>query len=1343
MEPPTALLGIIVIMPNKHAARSTQLLTRLAGALLLLSVLLISSDGAADGGHAPNDFAMVLGSGPSAIPADAASAAQSFSDRASHALSFFACQPLNYSGGSGENSSLVTFAQVAYEKPCGPDTAKVSADVRWKAADANFAENFFIDPRLHLGSEVKKFTIEQLGDLDSHLKDLMPLLFPPYSGRMPRSQDKLRAIAAQYLAGEEPFSFNLHFDRPDTLGSVDIPESENHMLMELSEKYMANKVFGISNARVSDVLLTMMQGILSHDFFEYNGKPYNGYSQGALLNLVEFGDGPVRTAAAMVLDYITAKFSIQTSYGRWTGPWRRNQSDTDFMMDTDSACAMWLYSGQLQMLYQQGTQDFSAPSNCNRAVRNAAAAYRPPSQIVELAFEKTVPYLQTFYGGPTYFAALQNREINGGEPLVGSPEVYDSEPTFLIAAGGVTAPHGLPVELSGANAVGGHEHYSTELGDIGLSVPTVLFPNNPNDRSQPNGNALADRTRLVRMNGIGFLGSNLCVAPGFACGLNPLMPGAVSPQAGWQFTRLSTSPTDTCVAMYAQPTGQDFVGIFEAAALPAGQQSCDTFNQRAVSHTPAFKLARSDGSAWGGRYTKWDGTILDFFIPIRATLSQGDKGQYPSWFTNYPISSPNSTLPAINTSSWALASGPISANHDGYITITNPKRGGTCILDIRNKYLPVRNCEDNLDGDSKPDAEDNCPAVYNPIQENCNEEAEDAAIANGQAISKLGDACDPVPCPGADTQVVNRVGKTIGGDTHTGFIWKGRIVANEIDVRTVGAHIRDSSARNGAHVVVNQVPTDYRFCQSKPLAGFRCDIAPVLRDSLLYGKVGSASQEAWNNPALPWHRMAVAPTLRPLVHPDRDRIFDPLNYGSSDVKRLWDYQHDNAFWQTRGIFAPDGYADCADQSFGLGTCLDGRIWVHAETDVGKDAANEFVGAVRVGQHGSDLANSYVDSRPDEATLTFTRPIPNPRDIFIWQTLPDPGPDVDPSLRSEAKRHESVVLLSAEARSAQGVTRVAVGVTGRHAVETGGFLSQGATDAMNADGARFLSSADPSRALNGKGAVAVLLSHDGTSVVDTVVASGNGLLLGSERRVVSGLFSPSVLGGDGVEPGAVLQTLADAALPPARVDFQAVYSGYTGQVFVLGGDEAATGEPLSDAWAFDLQAAVWRGIPIAAGSLHRVLAATYVFHDRALWILDESPRGRRERVVRLLRLDPASGAIRTLGIFPRRGSYSRFFLATTGDDRVLLTAARAAGTPGFVTALLKSTGRGVRAAQEARFDDELVAPPFIDERGTHAFVNASNGDSVMRTLPIATRGREHHRDDDDNDDEVERRCADLF
>src|SRR5581483_142520 len=561
-----------------------------------------------------NDFAIRM---PWIIPHNPLDASYTFDTRASALLRFAGCRANDSTYRGVFNSDFSdnlegwgrdALAKLAYAGLCTGSPSEVTE--RYRAVDLRLSQ-LSIPSDLRLGTSIGKTTygpvaVERKGELDTGLKELIPIAYL-YKDKLPMSYAHLldvlaRAVADNGLIIGSPPTFIVDVGKVDTgigvVGHVNTPETENHTLLELSEQYLVNQLLnreyaqscnstvagclyppGTSklwtNMQVHDYLMKDLRGILTSDFFEYNSKPYQHYALYAMENLADFAeDADVATASRMVLDFEAAKFAASSSLLRRSSPYRRRGSHEGHFLtgsyEDEQTCRFYLYSGQLQAAYSNGT--YNANGGCISALREAIGTYRVPTPILSIAIDKSMPYLQTFSGGPSYFAGLFRREdVNFGHPVYGPVEIYDNEGPFLIAAGGIPQANGLPAYLSGSlvdigawaqsawpytspDKTSGPSptiRYSVDEEDTGISLPTILIPYDASGNPTAMQPAV-DRAQFIQIRCIGHHDLNLCVAPNFACGKNPTMPKGLAGNfiaGSWKFGILPSQPVKTYVAM--------------------------------------------------------------------------------------------------------------------------------------------------------------------------------------------------------------------------------------------------------------------------------------------------------------------------------------------------------------------------------------------------------------------------------------------------------------------------------------------------------------------------------------------------------------------------------------------------------------------------------------------------------------------------------------------------------------------------------------------------------------------------------------------------------------------------
>lgn len=130
------------------------------------------------------------------------------------------------------------------------------------------------------------------------------------------------------------------------IGPLEYPETENHVLMIYSSKYLTNQWIQENPRNLSTVaqiysaspdsfnnaegplekhILALAGRIVYNGFFETNARQYQTFSFHSLLNLYNSArSSKVRAAALNALDYASIKFAFQSFASRRYGPYRRN-----------------------------------------------------------------------------------------------------------------------------------------------------------------------------------------------------------------------------------------------------------------------------------------------------------------------------------------------------------------------------------------------------------------------------------------------------------------------------------------------------------------------------------------------------------------------------------------------------------------------------------------------------------------------------------------------------------------------------------------------------------------------------------------------------------------------------------------------------------------------------------------------------------------------------------------------------------------------------------------------------------------------------------------------------------
>lgn len=336
-----------------------------------------------------------------------------------------------------------------------------------------------------------------------------------------------------------------------------IEETENHLLMQNSSRYLKNKLMMAElsqqghreefetiaelNEELREWLLERMQSIAEDDFVEYNAKPYARLSHFALLNLIDFAcdiqwdyalaaqmqsadarcdakDQAIVTAAAAVFDLSSAKAAVGSLGGRRLIPYRRlvvenqryynGRALAELVGGADTmVAALQVWTGELR--YAPFTR--ATWGTFGQLIFYSTSRYRPDTMILDIAVNKTTPRQQQYRHG--------------------TREAYSSGDGWLITAGGTDerAAQGLTYP--------GFTIYAlSPTDDRGVGVPTTLMTDTSSETivQPPRFATVRDFLRFDGKevdwgtdddgNKLVSFSNNNCVTYGFACGLRPRKP---------------------------------------------------------------------------------------------------------------------------------------------------------------------------------------------------------------------------------------------------------------------------------------------------------------------------------------------------------------------------------------------------------------------------------------------------------------------------------------------------------------------------------------------------------------------------------------------------------------------------------------------------------------------------------------------------------------------------------------------------------------------------------------------------------------------------------------------------
>jgi hypothetical protein len=364
-------------------------------------------------------------------------------------------------------------------------------------------------------------SLSRAGDYDMALKGLMVVL---HRYRDLLNDDQINFIVRDLIPARLPGPIDPGFESYQILTET-VPETENHLLMMNSSKYLINKVlfertgdaqYDNTTNGVRDWLLNHMANFARYDFMEFNARPYQRLSLHSILNLHEFGDPELQTAAQIVLDYVMTKFAISSSRARRVPPFRRlkenvNQPDNDGNAliggNVDQVANLFLTYVGPTALDGKPWPWFLTGWAFNGVIAGPAA-YRPPPAAYIAALAAHEPVQHRFYHG-TRPAMTASEDI-----AEGGVELYYNSTSFLLSAGGMFLNSGYGLDdLQGYKQVAIAQ--STTLIPVRADATfaeLIRFDPYPGDRDAD------DKPQLQRD------AVNTGVHLGFACGANLEVP---------------------------------------------------------------------------------------------------------------------------------------------------------------------------------------------------------------------------------------------------------------------------------------------------------------------------------------------------------------------------------------------------------------------------------------------------------------------------------------------------------------------------------------------------------------------------------------------------------------------------------------------------------------------------------------------------------------------------------------------------------------------------------------------------------------------------------------------------
>jgi hypothetical protein len=613
---------------------------------------------------------------PPATSVDVAN--RTFSDRAAAAILYAASLPLPFIGLNHEQEfGLKILAKMAYDDYfLGDDQVPGRAiDLRHEV-DLALVNRFLNvsswtcrETAGRVGSSAnldKPVQLHVKGEYDQLLTAYIKLYYKYYSVLSPEARHciyaTLLSIRGVYDNAER---FFINGD------ALTIPETENHRLMIQAAKYLTNQLYyqdsvakghpdhaNFDNNRNGNppmvvVILGFLQSYLTHDFIEYNGRPYQDFTMTALMNLADYAyESRVRLAAQMVLDYISAKVAVSSHDLRRSTPFRRRNEDQHFgptmpngflgsplvynvccapgtdppqPYEPDPQGAFYTMmagnTGVLQLNHTSPPNGHAPPNFAFEMVYAGLSDYRVPPSILDL-FVGSDPGRRQFFQRFNHYSA----------------EAYAGSPSYLISAGGIPTTYAYRGQVLGTTLDG-----LADSVDLGVALPTTFLPDIDAPGPPDPAITLTDVIQFGKKSTGTDQGTmHMCVARDFACGGPIYLPTAFEPSShpndptliadgeNWTFVNRGSdgSKAGYYLAIYRvrNSLGEDW-GFLEAydTWLNGGssRRPFEEFRRLVKAANPAVRLDFGTGQV--NKYTTQSGQLIQFgLIPHSLVVDDVD-----------------------------------------------------------------------------------------------------------------------------------------------------------------------------------------------------------------------------------------------------------------------------------------------------------------------------------------------------------------------------------------------------------------------------------------------------------------------------------------------------------------------------------------------------------------------------------------------------------------------------------------------------------------------------------------------------------------------------------------------
>jgi hypothetical protein len=497
----------------------------------------------------------------------------------------------------------------------------------------------------------------------------------------------------------------------------DIGETENHILMIASTRYLTNQLLyqrdhkGEHDNRRNggddwpssvELLTDLLRRMLRDDFSEYNAKSYQSETRWALLNLASYAyDSEVRLGARLALDYLSARIATSSNDLRRLVPFRRRNEGANSAHDPDGVMTVGLrdgdpgadpmgsyfamQAGNLRAFETNPPWRWGVKGDGRDLAVETLSSYRLPPSIHDLfVTDRHRRFFQRLHRS-------SRDEVAGGRNADNS-EVFASSPSYLISAGGSPADYAIDPRVAGFVVAAGKN-----AQQLGVAVPTSFMPTGF-------GVGASELIQFGWFSEAGFV-FNYGVAPDFACGYSLHLPGWMSDRAeevgGFLFVDHSPPDRATTPGFYLAIRREGSFAIMEAfdtwlrSDVPYATFKADVLKRR---RTVNAQVQLADDVEF--TYTTWNGgrvtaKIWDHVEPlgpfkVRTVGAAVTHVEYGNVDRFDAIGDAGNNMEAF------LAGTIMSSPAEAVVEVRNPALNSTITLDFSDRWHP-RRVEDGLE----------------------------------------------------------------------------------------------------------------------------------------------------------------------------------------------------------------------------------------------------------------------------------------------------------------------------------------------------------------------------------------------------------------------------------------------------------------------------------------------------------------------------------------------------------------------------------------------------------------------------------------------------------------------